>query len=457
MLNISRHSIQATREEDHWYSLEVLQTPAAGRILARWLVGMLLAMILIMFLPWQQNVQGKGKVTALSPWNRPQTVQTVIPGQIASWRVREGMFVNKGDTLLVLSEIKNEYFDPQVLLRKEEQLAAKESSLEAKLEKADALELQIKALTDARTLKLEQARNKLIQADFKVTSDSAAWAAEQINYEVAEYQLQRQEQLFEQGLVKLTDVEKRRLKFQEVKAKLVSMENKYRLSLNERVNAELEISTLQAEFADKISKARSDLAATRSDAFEGQGEVAKLRNELANLVVRQDNYFLLAPQTGRIVKALKAGIGETVKEGEAVVTIMPQTPDVAVELYVQAMDLPLLRTGRTVRLEFDGWPGFQFSGWPNASVGTFGGEISVIDYVAQADGTYRVLVTPDPTDEPWPELIRLGSGVYGWAMLDRVPLWYEMWRQFNGFPPEYPKDIPGGSEGGKAETQTVKK
>ena len=434
-----------SNEEAHWYSLEVLQTPHAGRILAKWLVGILLGTIIILMLPWQQNVQGKGKVTALSPWNRPQTVQTVIPGRIQAWFVREGQSVSRGDTLLVLGEIKSEYFDPEVLLRKQEQLQAKEQSLQAKMEKADALSRQIAALRRARELKLEQAQNKLLQANLKVTSDSASLEAERVNLQVAKVQLERQEQLYEQGLVKLTDLEKRRLKFQEVQAKLVSAENKLLMARNERINAELEISSLEAEYADKLSKSQSELAATQSDAFESQSEVSKLRNEVANLRVRQDNYYVVAPQSGRVVQALKAGIGETLKEGEAVVTIMPDTPDVAVELYVQAMDLPLLRQGRQVRLEFDGWPGFQFSGWPNASVGTFGGQISVIDYVASPNGQYRVLVTPDPEDEPWPEDIRLGSGVYGWAMLEQVPLWYELWRQTNGFPPEYTQQNNGGT------------
>lgn len=456
MLNISRNNPVPRKEAAHWYSLEVLQTPHAGRIVARWLLGILLLVIIIVMLPWQQNVQGKGKITALSPSNRPQTVQTIIPGRIDKWWVQEGDSVGRGDTLLVLGEIKNEYFDPEVRLRKQEQLDAKEGSLKSKLEKVDALRLQITALQEARGLKLEQAENKLAQSQFKVISDSAAWQAAAVNFEVAEFQLSRQQQLFDQGLVKLTDLEKRRLKFQEVKAKLVSSENKYRVSQNELINARLAISTTRAEFADKLSKAQSELAATQASAFEAQGEVAKLRNELANLQVRQGNYYLVAPQSGRIVRALKAGLGETVKAGEAVVTIMPESPDVAVELYVQAMDLPLLRIGRTVRLEFDGWPGFQFSGWPNASIGTFGGKISVIDYVAQADGSYRILVTPDQEDEEWPEQLRLGSGVFGWAMLDQVPLWYELWRQVNGFPPEYPKNI-GNSAEGKSSTQSSAK
>ena len=34
----------------------------------------------------------------------------------------------------------------------------------------------------------------------------------------------------------------------------------------------------------------------------------------------------------------------------------------------------------------------------------------------------------------------MGSGVYGWALLDDVPVWYELWRQINGFPPDYVGD-----------------
>jgi hypothetical protein len=99
------------------------------------------------------------------------------------------------------------------------------------------------------------------------------------------------------------------------------------------------------------------------------------------------------------------------------------------------MDVPLLARGRKVRLQFDGWPVLQFSGWPNASVGTFGGLVQVIDYVASSNGEYRILVIPDPSEEPWPVLLRLGSGVNGWVMLNDVPIWYEIWRQINGFPP----------------------
>jgi hypothetical protein len=59
----------------------------------------------------------------------------------------------------------------------------------------------------------------------------------------------------------------------------------------------------------------------------------------------------------------------------------------------------------------------------------------VIDYVDSKEGKYRILVTPDESQEEWPSRVRQGSGVRGWVMLDDVPVWFEVWRQLNGFPP----------------------
>ncbi|MEL7122884.1 MAG: biotin attachment protein, partial [Bacteroidota bacterium] len=37
----------------------------------------------------------------------------------------------------------------------------------------------------------------------------------------------------------------------------------------------------------------------------------------------------------------------------------------------------------------------------------------------------------------WPEAIQIGSGAQGIALLNNVPLWYEIWRRLNGFPPDF--------------------
>lgn len=393
--------------EERLYSLRSLHTPMAGRILARWMFGLGIIFLIVLFLPWQQNVRGRGAVTALNPANRPQTVETAIAGRIESWRVAEGMKVQKGDTLLVLSEIKEKFFDPQLLMRLEEQIKAKEGGLVSKEQKVAALRRQIEALRNQSSIKLEQARAKL--------------EAEKVKFQNAQNQYERNKKLFEAGNIPLT-------KFQDI-------EYKWQGSNADYINAKIEVDRVAAEFSDKISKAESDLNSTQSDVFESQGEISKLRNEYSNMRIRNQQYQIVAPQTGTVVKALKAGVGETIKEGEAVCTILAESNDLAVEMYVRAMDVPLISKGRKVRVQFDGWPALQFSGWPSVSVGTFGGTVEVIDFVNSKPGEFRILVVPDPTQEPWPPQLRMGSGTKGWVMLNNVRVWFEIWRQLNGFPP----------------------
>lgn len=408
MLKISPQHIEKIISQEKLYSLRALKPPQAGRILARWLLGIGLVFFIILFVPWQQNIRGTGAVTAFNPSNRPQTVEAVIAGRIQTWHVREGQFVNKGDTIITITEVKDKYFDPLLLQRLREQIDAKESSLISKNQKAQALLRQIAALRDGMKIKIEQAKAKL--------------QAEKVKFQNAENQFERNKKLYEAGNIPLT-------KYQEI-------EYKFQGSQADFLNAGIELDRVEAEYLDKISKAESDLGATRAEIFESQAEIAKLKNEYANMEIRSGQYQILAPQDGIIVKAMQAGIGETVTEGVAVCTIMPQTvDDVAVEMHIKAMDVPLISQGRKVRIEFDGWPALQFSGWPSVSVGTFGGEVQVIDYVNTKPGEFRILVTPDKSDEKWPEQLRVGSGIKGWVMLDDVPVWYEIWRQLNGFPP----------------------
>ena len=136
---------------------------------------------------------------------------------------------------------------------------------------------------------------------------------------------------------------------------------------------------------------------------------------------------------------MKPGIGETVKEGEAIVSIVPLDVQLAAEIYIRPVDLPLVKKGQTLRLEFDGWPAIIFgSGWPAASFGTFGGQVYAVENNISKNGLYRVLIEEeDSILEPWPEPLRVGSGVKAFALLNDVPVWYELWRQLNGFPPEY--------------------
>ena len=443
MLNLSENQNQKIQHEQS-VLFKTLGSPKSGRKLAKILLSVTFMFFILLFLPWQQNIRGNGKLTAFRPSQRPQSVETAIAGRIASWKIREGQFVNKGDTILTLTEVKDKFFNPELLQRTMEQIDAKSSSIESKSDKVASLETQIGALKDLLTFKREQAKNKLKQSKFKLDGDS-------INFETQKIQFANQESIYQRNLKrgeagniasnKLLEIES---KFQEATTKLASSENKFYQGQQEVINARVDISVTESELLDKISKVESDRNNTLAEIADGQGELAKLQNDYANLSIRNEQYQIVAPQDGYIVKAMKAGIGETIKEGESVATIMPENPELAVEMYVQAMDVPLIGQDRKVRIQFDGWPALQFSGWPNVSVGTFGGVVRVIDRVNSTGGLYRILVTPDLEDEPWPEQLRMGSGTKGWVMLDNVAVWYEIWRQLNGFPAslyEAPKDV----------------
>lgn len=430
----------------HYTTADLLKPASMGRTFAYWCGGIFLMLFLTLFLPWTQNIRSNGTLTALNPAQRPQTLQSVISGRIEKWHVQEGQLVQKGDTIISISEVKEKYFDPQLLQRLDEQIEAKKGSLQATEEKAQALEKQIATLRESLTFSLNKARNKIDQVKFKLQSDSAELVAARTEFKIAQVQLERQEALYSQGLKSLTELESRRLKFQEVQAKLQGYENKLASTRNELQNARIELNSLTAEYGEKIAKAESDLSATRSYVYATDGELSKMKNEYANTKIRAGFYHVTAPQDGYVVEAVKVGLGENIKEGEAIATILPEGANLAVELFVKPMDFPLLRQGQPVRLQFDGWPALVFSGWPNTSFGTFAGKIAVINNVA-VNGKYRILVTPDPKQEPWPEALRIGSGVYGWALLKDVPIWYELWRQLNGFPADYTGD--GGPTAGK--------
>lgn len=148
-------------------------------------------------------------------------------------------------------------------------------------------------------------------------------------------------------------------------------------------------------------------------------------------------YYITAPQDGFVNRALQSGIGETIKEGTPIVSIMPAKYDIAVETYVNPMDFPLINKGEKVRVWFDGWPTIVFSGWPGVSYGTFGGIIVAKENFISSNGKYRVLIAPDPKDKKWPEQLSIGAGTQSLALLDDVPIWFEIWRTLNGFPPNF--------------------
>lgn len=455
MLNISKNRINDKVDIRKYRSFSMIKDYRASRIFAKILILAFLIFFAVLFLPWTQNIRSRGYVTTLQPDQRPQSIHSIIAGRIEEWHVREGDFIEKGDTILFISEIKDEFFDPNLLSRTEQQIKSKELTVQSYMEKVKSLDNQIDALVKTKKMKIEQAFNSIRQAELKIESDSIDFIASKTNLEIAEKQLKRMEELYREGLKSLTELEGRRLKMQETQAKMISAENNLLSSKNELINAKVELSSIDNQYRDKLSKAESEKYDALSKMYDAEAIVTKMQNQFMNYSVRSGLYYITAPQDGYVTKAIRSGLGETIKEGEEIVSIMPANYDFAVSMYVLPEDLPLIQIGQKVRFMFDGWPSIVFSGWPNVSYGTFGGRVVAIDNFISPNGKYRALVAPDEDDVEWPEGLRVGSGANGMALIKDVPIWYELWRKFNGFPPDYYEGSPNdkNSKSFKAETK----
>lgn len=446
MLNISDNKSLFDKKVSQFQTVKYLENRPHYKILNKIIVFVSVLGLIVLFLPWTQNISGSGAVTTLKPNQRPQTIQSVISGRIEKWYVQEGDFVKKGDTIMFISEIKEDYLDPNLVQNTKNQMMAKTSALESYGSKVGVLSTQIQAIENEQKLKIEQALNKIKQSVLKIKSDSIDLVAVKTQLKIANTQFNRATQLNKEGLKPMTDVEEKRLKLQEVDAKIITQENKLLTSKNEYINSKVEINRINAEYSEKSSKARSDQFTALSNQFDTEAQVNKLKNQYANYSIRNKLYYIKAAQNGYVNRAIQSGIGETIKEGTPIATIMPSTIDIAVETFVNPVDLPLIKKGEKIRVWFDGWPTIVFSGWPDMSYGTFGGEIVAIENFISENGKFRVLIAPDSSEEKWPSQVRVGSGAQTIALLNTVPVWFEIWRILNGFPPDYYKTIKKSSK-----------
>jgi multidrug resistance efflux pump len=318
-------------------------------------------------------------------------------------------------------------------------LVSKEQKLLFYSEKINAIESQINAIENNRNLKINSLENKIEQFKRKLISDSSEVIAAEVDYKISQEQLTRGKQLFNQGVVSLVELERRTAQNNKALAILTEKQQKL-LNTRQDINiVKIDINSARQEADDKIFKSRSEIATSRGEIAGTTGDVAKNRNILANYISRGNQKWLIAPQDGQIIKAKKSGINEIVKEGEMIVEMVPTQIDFAIELFVEPMDLILINRGQKVRMIFDGFPAIVFSGWPNNCYGTFGGEISMVENNRNENGKFRILVIPDSDQKGWPKELKTGTGARGFALLNTVPIWYELWRQINGFPPDYYK------------------
>lgn len=344
------------------------------------------------------------------------------------WNVVEGASVARGDVLLEISDN-----DPSLVERMQTERSATDGVRSAELRKAGSYREKMQRLELTRDRAIEAAQSKIDVADDKIKAAERAVEAAEAAEMTAKLNIDRQLRLHEKGLSSRRNYELAELTYNQA----VASANKARADLaaerNNRLALLAEREKIDADSQSKVEDARASLESALSSVEKATAELTKVDVRLA----RQSTQVVRAPSNGVVLRVTARQGGEMVKAGDALMELVPQSTLNVVELWVDGNDAPLVSPGRKVRLQFEGWPALQFSGWPSIAVGTFGGEVMLVDASDDGAGRFRALVRPDPEDAEWPEqrYLRQGVRTNGWILLDRVSLGFELWRQFNGFPP----------------------
>jgi multidrug resistance efflux pump len=397
-------------------------------VLARLLsvLGVLLV-IALGLVPWQQSIDGSGRVVAFAPLERQQEVDAPIEGRVTRWYVREGSRVKQGELMLELTDN-----DPDILQRLEEEREAVVARKDAAVSRASSIQSRQRALDSSRTAGIRAAQSRIAMAKERSKAAQQTVEAARAALETAKLNIERQRKLVDQGLTSVRNVEVAQLESVRTSTEVERALATLQAAQGEELALESDRARVEHDLTAAIDDARASEASALAEEASSAAELARLDVRLA----RQSTMELKAPVEGTVLRLLSGQGNSFVKAGDPLVVLVPDTTERAVELWVSGNDLPLLSDGRAVRLQFEGWPAVQFTGWPSVAVGTFGGTVALIDSADDGNGRFRILVRPDGAD-PWPSglYLRQGVRVNGWVLLDQVKLGYELWRRFNAFPP----------------------
>ena len=391
-----------------------------AHFLSRALVGSFLLLVLaVLFLPWRQFVAGSGRVIAFNPLDRRLNVEAQVSGRVKHLHVVEGQRVHKGD---LLAEIQDN--DPNLINNLRAQREAVESRRDFAQGRVESLIAQITQQELAKTQAIDSAQQRVTAA--KIAAETA-----QLNFA-------RTESLAGNGLASKRDLELATLQRDSTAAELRSSEATLKRTHND---FDATIASIHAQKGTALS------------------EVASAERDLSTVDIQINQnlrQIVEAPRDG-IVLQVAATDGTYLRPGSLICVLIPETDSRFVEIWLDGNDAPLLHArkvkegkvtpGSEVRIAFEGWPAVQIMGWPQVAVGTFPGEVVFVDAADDGKGRFRVVIAPSeetvqrrggPARIGWPDKdrwLRQGARANAWVLLEQVPLWFEIWRQINGFPP----------------------
>ncbi|MEO9594848.1 HlyD family secretion protein [Rhodopirellula bahusiensis] len=426
--------IHGLHSSDDFASMQLVRTGNWIRFVGKvTFVGLVLSIIAMLFVPWQQTARGVGTVVAIDPQERPQPVRSPSKGVVDFVKagLREGSYVEQDELLLRLSPFAVDgvsQIDTQIIAMESKEAAAL-SGLEVAKQAVLLQENGGKSLTESLKQDLEASKQKWEQAKNEVTSMEAELQDKRNQLRIAE-------DVADKGLVSREELFSKRQAVESQNAKVQKAQNAVHELSASLISKEEEIEAKLQDIAIKNRDAEQKVLDAMQKINTIEKEILDLRNKRGEL----DRLEIRAPRSGRIQQWFGVEGSDTIKEGDQLFVIVPDTDELAVEMKVSGNDMPLVQEGAQVRLQFEGWPAVQFVGWPSVAVGTFGGKVNRVFPTDDGRGYFRVLVTPDnhfDRENGWPDdrYLRQGVRANGWVLLNRVPLGREIWRQLNGFPP----------------------
>jgi len=380
------------------------------------------------FVPWQQSLSGAGKLVALAPMERQQTIDATVEGRIVKWYVAEGSRVKKGDAVAEMADL-----DPVLPTRLGLERTAVLERIRAIAERERQLDERIHELNQSLKNEVSAADFRIQQARDRIRAAEQTQEAANAKVLVSTQNLDRHRAMFPKGLVSKRQVEVAKADKDTADAELRRAEAQLDETGNVQRTAEMDRARTMNNGLAIIRDARASRESARSDSASARQSLQPVETRLN----RQSTQTILAPVDATILRLVAQPGSAVVKSGQPIALIVPQVSSPVAEIWVDGNDMPLVSAGRKVRLQFEGWPAIQFVGWPSVAVGTFGGVVRLVDSTDDGKGKFRVLVEPDAADQRWPEsrYLRQGVRTKGWVLLNTVPLGFEVWRQFNGFPP----------------------
>lgn len=442
---LSEISIDDLATSSKLHSWESVQIPERLRFSSKLALGLiLLFMLIIAFVPWTQTITVTGQLSAYSPYERPQDIEAQITGRIQKWHVFEGVRVKQGDLIVELEDYDPSFMAPDLLSFLDQRKKALEQTRQAALSRAEQLDKRIKEMQNLVKAAVPSAQARVVEAENKVRESYQKVESAKIAVSTAELNMDRHQQLAGQGLVSQRELELAIQSAVASKADLQGAQANLRAAEQSMKALGFGREQISAEVLQRLLDAEAARDASVGEAAKAADQLADVSLRMSNATQRRIASKILAPIDGTVVKMAEAGAGETVRQGDKIVRLSPNSLDKAIEMTADGIDAPLLNVGRKVKILFYGIPAIPLPAWPEAMYGTFTGVIKVIDQLDDGKGNFRFWVVPDPEDRPWPEQnhVRQGTKVMGWVILNRVPLWYELWRRFNLFPPDYQERPP---------------